>query len=78
MQNVKTYYKKFPWEQTLIEQPLDGSATYISKGQIVCSKRVPERFEPHSCHPYYQSIMNLHYSNFKGNPKEYFKEAKLV
>ena len=38
MRNGKTYFKKFPWKQTLIEQPLEGAAVYIGKGQIVCSK----------------------------------------
>ena len=41
MQNDNTYYNKFPWKQTLIQQPLEGAATYIGKGRIVYSKRVP-------------------------------------
>ena len=53
IRNDDTYYEKFPWKQTLIEQPLEGTATYIGKGQIVCSKRVLGRFEPQFCHPYY-------------------------
>ena len=78
MRNGDTYYKKFLWKQTLMEQPLEGASMYTGKRQIVCSKQVPGRFEPDFCRPYYQSVMNLHYSNFKGNPNEYCKEAKLV
>ena len=78
MRDCDTYYKKFPWKQTLIEQPLEGAAVYISKGQIVCSKRVPRGFEPEFCHPYYRSVMKLHSSNLKGNPKLWGKQAKLV
>ena len=78
MRDGDTYYKKFPWKQTLIEQPLEGAAVYIGKGQIVCSKRVPRGFEPEFCHPYYRSVMKLHSSNLKGNPKLWGKQAKLV
>ena len=48
MRNDHTYYKKFPWKQTLIQQPLEGAAVHIGKGKghIVCSKRVPGPFEP--------------------------------
>ena len=53
MRNDHTYYKKFPWKQTLIQQPLEGAAVYIGKGKIVCSKRVPGRFMDEFCHPYY-------------------------
>ena len=41
MRDGDTFYNKFPWQQTLIEQLLEGAAVYIGKGQIVCSKRVP-------------------------------------
>ena len=78
MRDGDTYYKKFPWKQTLIEQPLEGAAVYIGKGEIVCSKRVPRGFEPEFCHPYYRSVMRLHSSNLKGNPKLWGKQAKLV
>ena len=29
IQNDNTYYKKFPWKQTLIEKSLEGAAVYI-------------------------------------------------
>ena len=29
VRNDATYYKNFPWKQTLIQQPLEGAATYI-------------------------------------------------
>ena len=40
MRNDDTYYKKFPWKQTLIQHPLEA-ATYIGKGRIVCGKQAP-------------------------------------
>ena len=80
MRKGDTYYKKFPWKQTLIEQPLEGAAVYIGKGQIVCSKRVPGRFEPKFCHPYYQAVRYLHNTTekFPPNPRNWSKSAKLV
>ena len=54
----------------MIQQPLEGTATYIGKGQTVCSKRVPGRFEPEFCHPYHGTIMNP-YQNTS-------QEAKLL
>ena len=53
MQYSDTYYEKFPWKQTLIQQPLEGEAIYIGKGQIVFSKQVPGLFVSNFCHPYY-------------------------
>ena len=53
----------------LIEQPLEGAAVYIGKGQNVYSRRVPWLFGSVFKHSYYWSVMNLHISNLKRNPK---------
>ena len=73
------FHYQFPWKVSdWVQQPLEGAALYIGRERIVCSKRVPRGFEPEFCHPYYRSVMKLHSSNLKGNPKLWGKQAKLV
>ena len=54
------YFQRSTWKQGWIQQPLEGATTYISKGQIVCSKQVPGFIDYfiYCYHPYYQTKFN--------------------
>ena len=63
----KQYYReidnvshlKFTWKRYQIQQPLEGAALYIGRGQIVCSKQVQrERDNFLQNRPYYQTRFN--------------------
>ena len=36
------FHLQFPWKCGQTLQPLEGAALYIGRGQIICSKQVPE------------------------------------
>ena len=37
-----TFHLQFLWKRAWTSQPLEGAAVYIGRGQIICSKQVPE------------------------------------
>ena len=83
IRNDFTYYEKFPWKQALLEQQLEGSATYNGEGQTVCSNQVPkepEHFKDEFCHPCYQFVLDIYYINEKKEQisKVWGKVEKLV
>ena len=49
------FFLQFPRKRDWVQQLLEGAAFYISRGRIVCSKRVPEIEDDFYilCHPYY-------------------------
>ena len=67
------FHLQFPWKCGQTLQPLEGAALYIGRGQIICSKQVPEIEENflNFCHPYYQI-------KFSNCVKPTRREAKLV
>ena len=69
MQNDDSYYEKFPWKQTLIEQPLEGAAVYFGNGRIIFRKQVPGQFKDELCHLYCKLAMDLHHYKKKKKHK---------
>ena len=53
-------FQRFTWKQSWTQQSLEGAATYMEKGKIVCSNQVPGEIDyfSYNCHPNYQTSFN--------------------
>ena len=67
------FFLQFPWKRDWTQQPLEGAAFYIGRGQIVCSNQVPEIDDNfyNLRHPYY-------WTKYRNLENATCQEAKLV
>ena len=67
------FHYQFPWKRKWKTPSLEGAALYIGRGNIICSRQVPEVKDTllNFCHPYYRT-------RFSNWVKPNRREAKLI